>query len=345
MRAQRMRAAVTTTVAIAMAGAAIGCGSGQDDGSDTGGSATTAQRPRIAFVNAAMANSVLQAAYQEMRRVADAEGVELTAFDAGFDPAKQFAQLQDVVASGQYDGVIIAPLDGNALVPGVEQAIDAGLKVGSLNQAIGSRLDTTEPQVRGMSFAVIHPPLVSGRDMGRLTVEACRGVDPCEVGYLYGSKALPLGQALRRGWDDAVRDSPNIEVVAEGDGNFDAQGGLRVVQDFLQAQPDLDVIVGPDPSVVGAQPALEDAGRLGEVKLVGGGGSAAAVEQISAGRNGWVGTAVVLPRSEGRAAMEAMIAAVRDGRASGGIDPSGEIPGGAMLTKRNAAKFRGEFPS
>ncbi|ADB50641.1 sugar ABC transporter substrate-binding protein [Conexibacter woesei] len=344
MRAQRMRAAVAATVAIAVAGSAVGCGSSEDGGS-TAGSATTAERPRVAFVNASMANAVLQAAYQEMQRVAEAEGVELTAFDAGFDPAKQFAQLQDVVASGQYDGVIVAPLDGNGLVPGVEAAIDAGLKVGSLNQAIGSRLDTTEPQVDGMSFAVIHPPVTSGRDMGRLTVEACRDVDPCEVGFLYGSKALPLGQALRQGWDGAVEDSPNIEVVAEGDGNFDAQGGLKVVQDFLQAHPGIDVIVGPDPSVVGAQPALSDAGRLGKVKLVGGGGSAAAIRQIAAGENGWVGTAVVLPRSEGRAAMEAMIAAVRDGKASGGIDPSGEIPGGAMLTRENAARFRGEFPS
>ena len=47
-----------------------------------------------------------------MDAIAKANGINITEFDAQFDPAKQTAQLQDAIASGKYDGIVVCAIYG-----------------------------------------------------------------------------------------------------------------------------------------------------------------------------------------------------------------------------------------
>ena len=110
---------------------------------------------KVAYLSASSANTWLQASKAAMTEIGSANGVELVEFDAQFKPGEQSKQIQDVIAAGDYAGIVIAGLDGAALIPDLEAAIKAGIKVVVLNQVIGDKLDTPEPQFPGVSAVVM----------------------------------------------------------------------------------------------------------------------------------------------------------------------------------------------
>ena len=307
--------------------------------------ATTAAAPEsfnVAYLSASSANTWLAASREQMEMVAAGANVTMTEFDAQFDPGLQTTQMQDVVASGQYDGIIVTAIIGPGLAPDIEAVLDAGLEVVVLNQVVGTDLTTADPQVDGVAASVMMPPQRSGERLGALAVQACEGNDSCGVVFIYGIKGIPLDDALRSGFDSVIADHANISVVAEGEGQYlGPEGGMNAIQDIMQATPDFDVVTGSDQSIQGIEIVLEEEGMLGSVKLIGLGGSAAAIDGISSGT--WFGGVFGAPGDEGRYAMEAMVAALRDGTVTGGIDPAEALPDGGLVTAANVSQFEAQW--
>ena len=297
-----------------------------------------AESYQVAYLSASSANTWLLSSRLEMEAVAAASNVEITEFDAQFDPGLQTTQFQDVIASGAYDGVILVALTGIATAPDIAAALDAGMEVVILNQVVGEDYTTSEPQVPGVSANVMAAPFVNGRRLGELTVMACADLDPCEVVYIYGIKGLPIDDAARAGLDEVIAGHPSITIVAEGEGQYlGPEGGINATQDILQVAPDFDVLVGADQSVQGAEIVLADEGKLDQVRLVGWGGSVPAIEGIAAGR--WFGGVFGAPGDEGRIAMEAMVSALTGGPDFGGVDPLADLPDNGLVTADNVHLF------
>lgn len=297
---------------------------------------------KVAYLSASSANTWLQSSLKAMQEAAAPEGIELTEFDAQFKPGEGAKQIQDVLAAGDYKGIIIAGLDGAALIPDLQQAIDAGLKVVVLNQIIGDKLDTSDPQFDGASASVLVPPQASGTLLGELTVEACADLDPCNVGYFFGIKGTPLDTAVRAGFDAATAGSPNIKVVAEGESQYlGPDVAMKGTQDMLQKNPEINVITGPDQAIQGAQLAVEDAGSIDRIKLVGFGGSQAALDAVSQGT--WFGDVFGAPATEGQLAMAAMVAALKDGTVTGGVNPLTDFPNGGKITTANVGDYTAQW--
>lgn len=305
--------------------------------------AARAEDIEVAYLSASSANTWLAASLVEMKKIAEANGIKLTEFDAQFDPAKQTAQAQDVIASGKYKGVIYVALTGAGAIPDVQAALDAGLVVVGLNQVIGADLKTSDPQVEGMAASVMVAPYNSGVRLGKLTLKACENVDPCGVAYLFGIKGIPLDVAIRQGFDDVIADHKNISVVAEGEGKYlGPDGGITATQAILQLNKPFQVMVGADQSIQGSAIALIDAGIApGEIKLIGFGGSAPALAGVADGS--WFGDLFGAPGDEGRLAMQAMVDALKSGTKAGGIDPLTSIPDEGLITKENVGKFTAQW--
>ena len=233
----------------------------------------------VAYLSASSANTWLAASVKEMDAIAKANE-----FDAQFDPAKQTAQLQDAIASGKYDGIVVCAIYGVGLIPDIEAAIAAGIEIVVLNQVVGADLTTSDPQVDGIAASVLAAPYRSGTRHGNLTVKACEGNDDCKVVFIYGIKGIPLDDAIRQGFDDVISNHSNIKVVAEGEGKYlGPDGGIAATQDILSSGKDFDVMVGADQSMQGAAIVLADEGMTGKVKLIGLGGSAPAIKGIKDG--------------------------------------------------------------
>lgn len=348
-----LRSRIPRSVLLAATGAALAltvaaCGGGGDSSNTaTPTDSPTSEAPTpdggeplnatIAYLSASSANTWLQASKAAMTEVGAANGVEIVEFDAQFTPGEQSKQIQDVIASDNYDGIIIAGIDGAALIPDLEAAIDAGLPVVVLNQVIGESLDTAEPQFPGASASVMVPPLESGKLLGELTLKACEGVSPCNVVYFYGLKGTPIDTAVKLGWDEVTATNPDITVVAEAEGQYlGPDVALAAMQDVLQRTQDINVVTGPDQAMVGVQLALTDASIEG-IKIIGFGGSEVAIEAVKSGA--WFGDLFGAPFTEGQLAMEAMIAALRDGTVTGGINPLADFPNGGLVTADNVADF------
>jgi len=312
---------------LALATAASACG-----GSDAEGA-------QVAYLSASSANTWLASSLAEMEKVAAEEGITIVEFDAGFDPAMQTQQFQDAVASGQYDGIVLVSLSGAGSIPDVEAALAEDIEVVFLNQVVGEDFTTAVPQVDGVAAAVFEPPQVRGERIGQLTNQACEGIDPCNVVYFYGIRGVPLDEAVRLGWDATVDSS--INVVAEAEGQYAGPDvGLAAMQDILVSTSDIDVIVGADQSMQGVALAYDEAGGVGDVKIIGFGGSSASIDAISAGT--WWGGLYGAPGTEGRLAMEAMVEAL-NGSDTGGVDPAQSVPNEGLMTQDNIGDFTAEW--
>ncbi|MCY3560321.1 MAG: sugar ABC transporter substrate-binding protein [bacterium] len=301
--------------------------------------AEPAEPVEVAYLSASSANTWLAASKEAMETVAAANNIEMVEFDAQFDAALQQQQFQDVIATGQYDGIILVSLVGAGSIPDVEDALAAGIEMVFLNQVVGEDFSDVEPQVPGVAAAVFEPPLVRGERIGQITLETCADFDPCNVVYFYGIRGIPLDEAIRQGWDSVTAGS-NINVVAEAEGQYlGPDVGLAAMQDVIVSTPDIHVVVGADQSMQGAEIALSEAG-MDDVRIIGFGGSSYAVEAVQDGR--WYAGLFGAPYTEGRLAMEAMVAALA-GTDTGGVDPALSVPNGGLMFQYNADDFEAEW--
>ena len=308
-----------------------------------GSPAASGEPVRLAFFMASAANAYAQAQLKGVNDAAEAMNATVETFDGQFDTQRQYSQLQDAIASGRFDGFIISPNDGNALVPVIEEAIAEGIVVGCVLAPCGPSFDTLEPQIEGQVVYAGIPFKDNGADIGRLVVMACKGKDPCEVAYIPGLPELPLETARLEGFRSVVEQEPNIELTITSAGQYLAETALPVARDVLQANPDIDVIASSgDQMIVGAEQAVRDAGLEGQVALVGNGGSQIAIDAIKEGR--WFGTAAAYPYSEGKVATEFVIRAIRgeDVEPQGfGSQDLGEV--GPLITQENVDQFEPQW--
>ena len=127
----------------------------------TGASLAVAQDDAIevAYMSASSANTWLGASKAAMEEVAAENDIIMTEFDAQFDAALQTTQIQDAIAADRYDGMIMVALAGSAVIPDLEAAAEAGIKIVGLNQVIGDDFTTVDPQTDALSAVVFEPPL------------------------------------------------------------------------------------------------------------------------------------------------------------------------------------------
>jgi ribose transport system substrate-binding protein len=303
------------------------------------GARSAASKPRIAYLSFAVANSYDAPMLAAAKDVAKAEGASVTVFDAANDPKKQLAQLQTAITSKQYDGIIVQPIFGPQLIPTVSSAIKSGLKVVNIDQILGKNPDTAAPPLPGLSGNAVFVQTDIGKKQGQLVNEACAALkaNPCKVGYLYSVKVSSLDTAIRKGFNQATA-GHNVKVVSQGETFYNPANALKAAQTMLQAEPDLNVIVGADQGATGAQQALN--GK--KVTLIGYGGGGVGLKAVSSGA--WYGTVMQRPATEGKLGMQCVIKAVKTGKGCGGIDVLANLPNGGVVTKANASKFEAEWP-
>jgi ribose transport system substrate-binding protein len=297
----------------------------------------------IAYLSFAVDNSYDAPMLAAAQAVASTDGATLKVFDANNNPQTQYDQLQTVINSGQYNGIITQPIYNTGLVPLVQQAIAKGIKVVNMDQILGPSLSTDSPQISGLTANVTFVPTEIGTKLGQLVVQACasKNLNPCKVGYLYDIKASALDTAISGAFDAAIKGSP-VKIVVTGQSFFTPTLGESAVQTMLQAQPGLNLIVGSDQGIEGATVALQTAHLTGKVLLVGYGASAAAVAGVSSGA--WYADVAQAPASEGRLAVTALVKAIQTGQNSGAVDPVAGFPDGGIVSKADASQFTPEWP-
>ncbi len=340
-------AAAVAAAALALAACSSNGSSSSSSTSAPASSATAAAsaspKPMtIAYMSFAVDNSYDAPMLAAAQAVASTDGATLKVFDANNNPQTQYDQLQTVINSGQYNGIITQPIFGTGLISLVKEAIAKGIKVVNMDQILGPSLSTDQPQVSGLSANVTFVPTEIGTKLGQQVVAACasKHLNPCKVGYLYDIKASSLDTAISGAFDAAIKGSP-VKIVTTGQSYFTPTIGLSAVETMLQAQPTLNLIVGSDQGIEGAMTALSTTDKSYHVLLVGYGASAAAVAGIKSGAV--FSDVAQAPASEGRLAVQALVAAIQTGKVSGAIDPVAGFPDAGVVTPADVNQFTPEW--
>ena len=175
-RSAALAAVTVAGVALAACGSSGG-GSSSSTGTSSSASASSGSSGKplnLAYLSFAVENSYDAPMLAAAQAVASDNHATMKVFDANNSPQTQYAQLQDVISSGQYNGIILQPIFGTGLTGLVKQAISKGIKVVNMDQILGPNLSTDAPQVAGLSANVTFVPTDIGTKLGMLVVQACQ---------------------------------------------------------------------------------------------------------------------------------------------------------------------------
>ena len=221
------------------------------------------------------------------QKAADAAGVKLTVADAGDDAAKQTSDIEDLVASG-ISVLIVNPVDSDAVTGAVEAAKAKGVKVIAVDRAVNG----TEIECQIASDNVLGAELATQFIVDTLG----EGAVVAELeGVTGASAAIDRSQGFHN-----IADA-KLQVVARQTANFARAEGMSVMENMLQANPDIQgVFAANDEMALGAMEAISGAGK--NVMVVGFDATDDAIESIKAGQ--MAGTIAQQPDLIGSTAVE-----------------------------------------
>ena len=184
---------------------------------------------------------------------------------------EQLSQVEDVIVK-KPDAIVFIPVDYKAMVPAVEKINAAGIPVVNITDRVAS----------GKFVAFVGADDYSiGLATARALLKAIGGKG--NVIILEGVKGTLTNTDRVRGFNDALKETPNVKLLASQPANYQRLQALQVMENLMQSFPSIDgVLAANDPMAVGAIEALEGANR--KALAVGINGSKEAVELIKSGK-------------------------------------------------------------
>ena len=296
----------------------------------------------VAYLSYGVANSYDAPMLAAAKAVALTTGhVNVTVFDSQSTDTIQVSQLQDVVNSKKYQGIIVQPIFGQVLIPEIKVAIKKGIKVVNIDQILGTNYASDQIEVHGLSGNVVFFPSKIGAQLAAQTILACGSANPCKVALVHNYTGYEPDSAITTAYDAGLAKDTNASIVAQGDGLYTPSVALTFVADTLVAQPSLNVIVGADQDCEGAQSALTSAKNT-SVKMVCYGASATGIDAVKSGA--WFSDVAQEPATEGELGMIDLIKAMKTGKGTKAQNPVAALPNNGIVTASNASKFDGEWP-
>ena len=239
------------------------------------------------------------------------------------DDPDQLNQLTSMKDAG-YDLIIALPNDGGLMTNICEQIYDAGVYTIILDRDIASGKYTSyvggDNPGAGRGGAEFIGEFLGGE--GKIATLRCYAGSPSDLDINNNFMEV-LGSKY-----------PGIEVVVEGDGEYDSQHGLDAMSNILPAYDHLDAVFAQDDeAALGAMTAIDNANRTDIKLIVGIGGKTEAYEQIKADNTIFKCSMTYLPEM----GVDAVIMAVRI--LSGEEFSVDEIIESVSVTKENVDQF------
>ena len=179
--------------------------------------------------------------------------------DAAQDNSKQIADIENFVQMG-VDLIITSPNEATPLTNAVSAAYDAGIPVILLDRKIDGDKYT---QFIGADNV----------DMGRIAGEYIAdtllpdGGKVCEIKGLEGTSG---GIDRDNGFREGIKKNDKIEIVAVNNADWLREKAITVAEEMLQTNDDIDLFLAlNDPMAEGAYIAAKNAGREGDILIVG----------------------------------------------------------------------------
>lgn len=212
------------------------------------------------------------------------EGAELAAKERGItlfmlggenNVTRQVQQIEDFLAQG-VDAVCVQAVDTTGIVTAIEAANEAGVPV----------FTTAESPTGGeVVCSIVFDSYQSGLNGGTYIGDTLKGKGT--VVELVGVLGQETSREKSRGFQDALKKYPGIELLSSQPANYDRATAMSVMENWLQSFDRIDAVYAAnDEMALGAMQAIEAAGKLGEIFIMGNDGTDEALEAVAEGRLG-----------------------------------------------------------
>ncbi|GHD16923.1 D-ribose ABC transporter substrate-binding protein [Nocardiopsis kunsanensis] len=255
--------AIATTAIVSVSLTSCGDAGGEGEG---GG--------EIAIITVDPANPYWAAEVNRAEELAEELGYEYSVGAHENDPDEQ-TRLMETAINNDVDGILLDPAGADESIAIVEQAVDADIPVSLVNAEISET---------GLAEAQFISDNAQGASAGAEIWAEAMGYEGTYV-ELLGEPSDNNAQVRSEGYASVLSQYPDMEKVGEEIANWDRQEGQTAMEQLLSRNPDIDgVISGNDEMALGAINALEEAGRLDEVEVLGFDGSNDAAEAVADGK-------------------------------------------------------------
>jgi ribose transport system substrate-binding protein len=179
------------------------------------------------------------------------------------DVARQVDIVEQMIAQ-RVSAIVLAPADSKALVPVAVRAQQAGIVVVNID----NRLDRAALAARAASIPFVGPDNRKGAAKvgDHLAAKLKRGD---AVAILEGAPNAFNGVERKLGFEDAAQRA-GLRIVSSQTANWETSQASQVAAAMLTAHPHLTALLcANDSMALGAVAAVRDAGRTGQVAVVG----------------------------------------------------------------------------
>ncbi|EDQ33107.2 ABC-type sugar transport system, periplasmic component [Hoeflea phototrophica DFL-43] len=189
------------------------------------------------------------------------DAVEAVVLDAGGDVARQIAQIEDLIQQ-QVQAIIIWPTNGEAVIPAVRKAHNAGIPVIVTNSNIAEA---------GFDFVKSFSGpdnITQGSRSAEIMCDKFKemGIETtAQVVQISGQPGYTTAIERQKGFDDRLPEvCPDVTIVETQPGDWNREKSQKVMEAFLVKYDKIDgVYAGDDNMGVGALNAAKAAGREG----------------------------------------------------------------------------------
>jgi len=265
--------AIITTVTISLLSFTAGCGESENSGKVKDTPKTTSGI-KVGVSLLTRTHPFYQELEAGLKEAADANGYELLVTAGEFDVAKQKDQLQDFIIQ-KVNAIVVCPCDSRSIGTAIAAANEAGIPVFTADIACLAENAKVVTHVASDNIA-------GGRLAAKAVIEALGGEG--KVAIIDHPEVESVIQRVK-GFEEEMAGAPGIRIVAKLSGHGVKDQAFRTAEDILQTHPDLKAFFGiNDDSALGALAAVEKAGKLGKVTIVGFDAIPEAREAIKSGR-------------------------------------------------------------
>ncbi|WHY89597.1 ribose ABC transporter substrate-binding protein RbsB [Neobacillus cucumis] len=196
-------------------------------------------------------------------------GMEVKVVDAQNDSAKQINDVEDLIQQG-VDVLLINPTDSAAISTAVQSANNIGIPVITLDRSAD----------KGKVAALVASDNIKGGEMAGNYIVKELG-EKAKVAELEGVPGASATRERGKGFHNIA--DQKLNVVEQQSADFDRTKGLTVMENLLQANPDIQAVFAHnDEMALGAIEAINSSGK--NIMVIGFDGNDDALKAIKAGK-------------------------------------------------------------
>jgi ABC-type sugar transport system substrate-binding protein len=227
-----------------------------DTGNDTG-SGTDDGKITLGFSQVGAESGWRTANTVSIKESAAAAGIDLKFDDAQGKQENQITAIRNFIQQ-KVDVIAFSPKVETGFETVLKEAKDAGIPVILTDRAVDTQDKTLYKTFLGSDF------VKEGKASGEWLVNEMKGASAdVNIVELQGTTGSAPANDRKKGFAEAIAANPKLKVIASQSGDFTRAGGKAVMEQFVKANPKIDVLFAHNDDMgLGALEAITAAGKV-----------------------------------------------------------------------------------